>query len=208
MVVALQEEVESVALCALRKKRRKSSQTRGLLFISGKILLMRILTEIHRAKGINIHGRAIHRTAVCAVILCGRDLLMVYSANVGDYKFPGGGVDDGESHKQALSREVREECRAFVLEFGESIGVVIEYNIPMEADYDVFKMMSHYYLCQVSGGFVAQKLDGHEKDLGFKPVWVGIEEAIATNQAPLNSDKIPEWLNRELFVPNHIQRLI
>ncbi len=71
---------------------------------------MNILAEIHRAEGINIHGKTIHRSAVRAVICRGRELLMVYSANVGDYKFPGGGVDSGESHAQALAREVLEEC--------------------------------------------------------------------------------------------------
>ena len=114
---------------------------------------MHILTEIDRAKGINIHGRTIQRTAVRAVIQRGRELLMVYSANVGDYKLPGSGVDDGESHEQALSREIREECGAHILEFGKCIGAVIEYNIPMEAEYDVFKMTSHYYVCRVDDDF-------------------------------------------------------
>jgi 8-oxo-dGTP pyrophosphatase MutT (NUDIX family) len=168
---------------------------------------MHILTEIHRNHGINIHGKTISRTAVRAVISRGNDLLMVYSA-VGDYKFPGGGVDDGESHEQALSREIREECGARLVEFGESIGAVIEYKIPVEAEYDVFKMTSHYYPCRVDDDFGAQKLDGYERDLGFKPVWVDIDEAISTNQSLLNSDKIPEWLKRELFVLNYIRRLM
>jgi 8-oxo-dGTP pyrophosphatase MutT (NUDIX family) len=179
------------------KRQEKPSQTRGLLFLSGKILQMRILTEIHRNNGINIHGRIIHRTAVRAVILRGRELLMVYSANVGDYKLPGGGVDDGESHEQALRREIHEEC-----------GALLEYDIPMEAEYDVFKMTSHYYPCRVDDDFGAQKLDGYEKDLGFKPVWVDIDEAISMNQSLLNSDKIPEWLKRELFVLDYIQCLM
>ena len=59
---------------------------------------MQPLTEIHRAKGIDIRGKEVHRQAVRAVILRGRELLMVNSANVGDYKFPGGGVNKGESH--------------------------------------------------------------------------------------------------------------
>ncbi len=169
---------------------------------------MHILAEIHRAEGINTNGKTISRTAVRAVILRGNDLLMVYSANVGDYKFPGGGVDNGELHEQALRREIREECGACLLEFGESIGAVIEYDIPMEAEYDVFKMTSHYYPCRVDDDFGAQKLDGYEEDLGFKPVWVNIDEAISMNQSLLNSDKIPEWLKRELFVLNHIRRLL
>jgi hypothetical protein len=49
-----------------------------------------------------------------------------------------------------------------------------------------------------------QKLDGYEKDLGFKPVWVNIEDAISTNKSLLNSDKAPEWLKRESFVLDYI----
>jgi 8-oxo-dGTP diphosphatase len=169
---------------------------------------MNTLTEIHRSKGINIHGRTVHRTAVRAVTLRGRDLLMVFSSAVGDYKFPGGGVDGGESHEQALSREISEECGAVLIKFGENLGSVIEYDIPMEAEYDVFKMTSHYYFCQVSDGFGTQKLDGYEKGLGFKPVWVDIDRAISTNRSLLNSYKIPEWLRREIFVLEHIKRLM
>jgi len=168
---------------------------------------MKILTEIHRSTGINIHGRTVHRTAVRAVILRGRDLLMVYSSRVGDYKFPGGGVDESESHEQALGREIREECGALLVEFGESIGSVIEYDSPMEAEYDVFKMTSHYYLCQVDNNFGEQKLDAYEKDLGFKPVWIDIDDAISTNRSLLKADKITKWLKREIFVLEYIMSL-
>ena len=86
---------------------------------------MQILTEIHRAEGINIHGRAILRTAARAVILRGSELLMVYSSNVGDYKFPGGGVDIGETHQQALARELLEECGASLLSVDGELGAEI-----------------------------------------------------------------------------------
>jgi len=74
---------------------------------------MRLLTEIHRAGGINIHGKAIERTAVRAVVLCGRELLMIYSSKVGDYKFPGGGVDAGETHEHrcAVKCRMNAACR-------------------------------------------------------------------------------------------------
>lgn len=167
---------------------------------------MNILAEIHRSKGIDTQGKTIYRNAVRGVILRGRNLLMVHSTTVGDYKFPGGGVDAGESHEQALRREIREECGALLIEFGQSLGSVIEYKHPEESDYDVFKMTSHYYLCQVGDGFGAQKLDGYEKDLGFKPVWIDIDESILANRLLLNSDKTPDWLKREIFVLEYIRQ--
>lgn len=167
---------------------------------------MNILTEIHRSPGINVRGKTIYRIAVRGVILRDRNLLMIYSANVGDYKFPGGGVSQGETHAQALAREIQEECGMLVTEIGAEIGAVVEYNIAMETDYDVFKMTSHYYLCMVEDNFGIQKLDDYEQELGFKPVWIDVENAIVENKALLNSDKIPEWLRREIFVLEYIRQ--
>lgn len=169
---------------------------------------MQILAEIHRAEGININGRTVHRTAVRAVIQREYDLLMVYSSNVGDYKFPGGGVNDGESHEQALERELREECGASLLSVDAELGVVIEYKFAEEKDFDAFKMTSHYYFCKIRDGFSEQNLDGYEKDLGFKPVWLDIDDAISENRSLLDSQTSPEWLRRELFVLEHIKQLM
>ncbi len=168
--------------------------------------LMHVLTEIYRNSGVNIKGRTIYRTAVRGVILRGREILMIHSSKVGDYKFPGGGVEQGETHAQALCREIEEECGMSLAWMGSEIGVVIEYNIPAEKDYDAFKMTSHYYHCEVRGGFGAQKLDDYEQKLGFKPVWIDIEQVIQANKALLHSDKFPEWLKREIFVLDYIKQ--
>ena len=166
---------------------------------------MQILTEIHRAEGINTHGKTVHRTAVRAVILRGPELLMVYSSNVGDYKFPGGGVDIGETHQQALARELLEECGASLLGVDGELGAIIEYNFAKEKEYDVFKMTSYYYFCQIGEEFGLQKLDEYEKDLGFQPLWINIDEAILLNQALLETDEIPQWLRREIFILEYLK---
>ena len=167
---------------------------------------MFLLTTLHRADGVNIHGKTVHRTAVRAVIQRGRDLLLILSANVGDYKFPGGGVNEGETREQALRREVREECGAELSHIGEEIGSVVEYDNDTETDCDTFKMTSHYYRCEVTNGFGAQKLDGYERDLGFTPVWIDIEEAIRINKSLLSLVNVPEWLPREIFVLEYLQK--
>ena len=169
---------------------------------------MQILAEIYRAEGINTHGKTVHRTAVRAVILRGPELLMVYSSNVGDYKFPGGGVDLGETHQQALARELLEECGASLLSVDGELGAVVEYNFAEEKEYDVFKMTSYYYFCQIREEFVSQKLDGYEKELGFQPLWINIDKAILLNRSLLETDEIPYWLRREIFMLEYLKRSI
>ncbi len=169
---------------------------------------MNILTEIHRSENINIHGKTIYRNAVRGVALRGRQLLMVCSTVVGDYKFPGGGVDEGETHEQTLRREIREECGMSLLHFGRGVGFVIEYIRPREQEYDVFKMTSYYYLCEVDNVFGAQKLDTYEEDLGFKPVWINIDETIQANKSSLACENRPDWLRREIFVLEYIRQNI
>ena len=169
---------------------------------------MNILTEIHCAPEINTNGKTIHRTAVRGVAVSGRDLLMIYSSRVGDYKFPGGGVNQGESHAEALCREVQEECGMSVLSLGPEICAVIEYDMPSESDYEVFKMTSYYYHCEVEDGFGEQTLDDYERDLGFKPVWIDIDRAIQRNKALLYTVKKPRWLKREIFVLEYIKQIL
>lgn len=131
---------------------------------------------------------------------------MVHSSNVGDYKFPGGGVVAGESHMQALIREVQEECGMSVISIGSEIGAVIEYNVALEDDYDVFQMTSHYYRCEVADVSGRQTLDAYEQELGFKPVWIDIDDAIRQNKELLDADQPPEWLRREIFILEYIQQ--
>lgn len=190
---------------------------------------MPTLTTLHRADGIDVHGKTVSRTAVRGVILRGHDLLMIHSATVGDYimptvencafrplkerkfqpsgyKFPGGGVDEGESHAQALAREIQEECGAVLAHIGREIGAVVEYNFAVEDEYDTFKMTSHYYLCDVQDDLGAQHLDDYERDLGFEPVWMPLDEALRSNRCLLESASPPEWLPREIFMLEYLQR--
>jgi 8-oxo-dGTP pyrophosphatase MutT (NUDIX family) len=140
---------------------------------------MQLLREIFRRE-VDVTGKILHRTAVRGIIIQNTTLLMIYSRKNGDYKFPGGGVDRGESYEDALIREIREECGATVAHIEGEFGCVVEYDQAVEPEYDVFKMASHYYVCHVEKAFGEQNLDDYENDLGFEPVWVGVDEAIQT----------------------------
>ena len=64
------------------------------LYIKGEFFLFNDLLGLKLNK----------RTAVRAIIFNENKLLMVKS-NLGDYKLPGGGVEKGESHEEAIKRE-------------------------------------------------------------------------------------------------------
>jgi len=49
---------------------------------------MKRIGEIYHKPGLPLHGRTIAREAVRGIIAEGTRLLMVYSAQVGDYKYP------------------------------------------------------------------------------------------------------------------------
>lgn len=169
---------------------------------------MQILTEIFRDTGVDIHGETDHRAAVRAVVIRNDNLLMVYSPVNGDYKFPGGGVDRGEHPKDALKREIAEECGMELLRVLDEVGCIIEYALPMKTDFDVFKMTSSYYLCEVDAIIKKQRLDPYEADLGFRPVWVNIEAAIQINKTILatTANEPPQWTAREVFMLEYIRK--
>lgn len=60
------------------------------------------------------------------------------------WEFPGGKIEPGESHKDALRREIREEL-ATEIEVG-SLLTTVEY------DYPKFHLTMHCYLCTVVSG--------------------------------------------------------
>jgi len=66
-------------------------------------------------------------------------------------------------------------------------------------------MASFYYICDVDPNFGEQSLDQYEKDLGFTPEWVNIDEAISKNKRLMASDNFPRWTPRETFVLEYIK---
>lgn len=168
---------------------------------------MKLLKEIFRNENIYKEGKAITRNAVRGIIVDQNKLLMIFSQKVGDYKFPGGGVNGDESHEKALIREVREESGAEIKRIESGFGKIVEYDIPIEQEFDVFKMTSHYYICEIKKEFGKQQLDQYEEALGFTPCWVSLDEALQTNLELLRGDSqtVPRWTQREIFMLEQIR---
>jgi len=169
---------------------------------------MQLLTQIFHKPNLSLSGKTVTREAVRAIVMHGNQVLMVYSTLNGDYKFPGGGVKRDEAHAAALRREVLEECGARLSSVIAEFGKVEEYDWAKEEEFDLFRMNSYYYLCEVEDGLGPQNLDDYEHEYGFTPEWVALEHAIAVNRTLLENPppNIQRWVRRELFVLETIKQ--
>jgi ADP-ribose pyrophosphatase YjhB (NUDIX family) len=168
---------------------------------------VKLLKEVCHQEGIDRTGRTVSREAVRGIIINRGKLLMIYSEKNEDYKFPGGGIEAGESHESALIREIREESGAELIGRIIPFGKMVEYDFAIEKEFDVFRMTSYYYWGKVGASMSEQNLDQYEKELGFVPVWVEIDTAICQNQAVLGNPnkKAPRWTKRDLEVLKQIK---
>ena len=106
---------------------------------------------------------------------------MVYSQKYGHYKFPGGGIEVGESREAALVREAREEA-GLVLDPKTVRPYGFVHRIERGDREPLFIQDNFYYLASASA-LVPQELDGYEAAEGYTLRWVDPREAIQQNKA-------------------------
>ena len=85
---------------------------------------------------------------VVAAIICDGDKVFATQRGYGEFEgmweFPGGKIEPGESHHEALKREIREELDVDI-HVGERLCSV-------EYDYPAFHLTMHCYLCSLARG--------------------------------------------------------
>ena len=159
-----------------------------------------VIGEQERRDGIEYY----ERIAVRGVILNGLKAFVLKN-NKGDYKFPGGGVDAGESHYEALKREVQEETGYILGKIGKEILTAVERRTDIYKERAVFEMTSHYYICQLSDEFVGQDLDDYEAELGFEPIWIELSDILTENLKLIKEvEDVNPWVKREVEVIKYL----
>ena len=141
---------------------------------------MRMLFEIDK-KDYTPGGTMRVRPSARAIIIDHDKIGMIYSKQFNYYKFPGGGIVDGEDNIAALVREVLEETGHSVIE--ESIQ---EYGqvrrIHKGEDVDIFMQDNYYFFCQINNHDEQQNLDAYEADEGFTFQFVEPQVVVCTNE--------------------------
>lgn len=161
---------------------------------------MRLLFELDKKDHADCTKTFVRNSARSIIIRNGR-IAMVHSLKYDYYKFPGGGIEPGETLEDAVIRETREEAGLEVIpesvrEFGY-VHRIQKSDIPGVA---YFKQDNFYFLCEVKDGSVSQELDDYESDERFTPEFVEPRTAIAVNRAPEHGPKDRNMLNREARV--------
>ena len=161
---------------------------------------VRALFEID-TKDYDPMGPAFVRPSVRGIILRDGKVAMVHSLKYDYYKFPGGGIEAGETRPQALIREVAEESGLQVLPKSiREYGLVHRVQKSDQPGIAIFVQDNYYYLCDVQPEVQSQHLDDYEAEEHFTLEFVAPGAAIQTNRFRNHGPKDQNMLEREAKV--------
>lgn len=159
---------------------------------------MRLLFEID-TKDYDPNGKVFVRPSVRGIIIRHGRVAMVHSLKYDYYKFPGGGIEAGESLEQALQREVAEESGLQVIPQSiREYGLV--HRVQKGKKEAMFIQDNYYFLCDVEAEVHPQHLDDYEAEERFTLEYVDPTHAIRINREEDHGPKDQIMLEREAKV--------
>lgn len=162
------------------------------------------LKELFRIdlKDYNPTDSVFRRPSARAIIIKNNIIALVYSVKEKYYKFPGGGIKDGEDLIAALAREVKEEVGLIVKpETISEFGSVMRRQKSNYIENTIFEQENYYFWCECEETVVDQNLDDYEKVAEFTLKYVDIDKAIKVNSEYKSDDLFNEiMIQREMKV--------
>ena len=141
------------------------------------------------------------RNSARGIIIRGSRIAMIHSLKYDYYKFPGGGIKNGENPVDAMIRETREETGLVIIpdsvkEFGYVHRVQKSDSDPTEC----FIQDNYYYACQAEEEIVPQDLDDYESKESYTLEFVDPQTAIRKNRSVTESPYNKIMFEREAKV--------
>ena len=161
---------------------------------------MRLLFEID-TKDYDPAGKAYVRPSARCINIKDGKVAMVHSRMYDYYKFPGGGIEPGETKEEAVIRETLEEAGLVVIpESVKEYGLVHRIQSYSKRGCDLFIQDNYYYLCDVQEEPGEQSLDLYEQEEGFTFEYADPDKVIETNRKKDHGPKDQNMLEREARV--------
>ena len=141
------------------------------------------------------------RDSARSIIIRNGEIAMIHSLKYDYYKFPGGGIESGETTVDAVIRETLEETGLEVIpESVKEYGYVHRVQKNASDRTEKFIQDNLYYVCAVKDTVVLQKLDDYEAEERFTLEFVKPETAIEINRFRSHGPKDPIMTEREARV--------
>jgi len=161
--------------------------------------VMKVLA-VFDERNYELQWKRLQRSAARAVIVQNGTIALVRSIKEGYYKFPGGGIEQGETHLQALARETLEETGLNIrMDSVGEIGIIREVRKSVFEDAVIFDQTSYYYSASVDDTLSPVSLDAYEAESGYTLEWTDIRTAYETNTF-LGGKYKTKFILREAFV--------
>jgi 8-oxo-dGTP pyrophosphatase MutT (NUDIX family) len=145
--------------------------------------------------------RLFSRDSARSIVIRNGTIAMIHSQKYHYYKFPGGGIEQGEDPIGAMMRETREEAGLIVIpETVREYGYV---HRVQKSDYDAaecFVQDNFYFLCDAQEEIAAQNLDDYEAEEAYRLAFVEPAAAIKANRSVKESPYNPMMFEREARV--------
>lgn len=142
-----------------------------------------------------------YRQAVRGIIRRNGMYLLI-AGKYGDWKFPGGGMEAGETQLDTLLREVKEETGYEAApETVRPFLTVHERRAGTKGD--ILVMDSYYYFCEITGEHGERDLDDYEQDYEYQVHWCALETAVQAMAAVTDTEPVP-WIARE----SHVMKML
>lgn len=139
------------------------------------------------------------RPSARSIIIEANKVAMVHSVKYNYYKFPGGGIEPGESRTEALIRETLEEAGLIVIPSSvREYGYV--HRIQRGVTAAAFIQDNYYYFCKAAPYTAPQHLDDYEAEEKFTLEYVDPVTAIRINREKAHGPKDQNMLEREARV--------